>query len=197
MTGCMMIDPIGVDLDTACFEGAVKLLNCLEAQVAATVGGPVCRACLYPGVAVPMDVCHADTGCGSGSGHGMAAVRVASVQLLVQQVGTRCSFTAAQMAVTYEMSVYRCAHTIQRQAGVVTLPSCDELASDTAIVMDDAAAMRKALKCCYAVAPPGVAGGCPPMITNVSPWLPRGPIAGCMGGQMSFTVTLNDCGCAQ
>lgn len=191
--GCVTIEPAQVNLDASVFEGAVRLLACLEQQLAGTVGGPVCRACLYPGATVPMDACEASSDCSGVGGHGMAAVRVASSQLIVAQVQQRCSFTSAQVSVVYEMTAYRCAHTVTRNGGVPVLPTCDELASDTAIVLDDAAAMRRALKCCFTVPPS--AGGCPPAITNVSPWTPRGPVSGCMGGQMQFTVTFNDCGC--
>jgi len=193
--GCVTLDPVSTNLDVTVLDRAVALLGCLEDQLTITVGGPVCRSCIYPGQAVPMDVCQMDEGCGSG-GHGMAAVRVVAINLVPEQVGTSCLFSVSQLAVTYEMTAYRCAHTIQRDQGrAVALPSCDELASDTAIILDDAAAMRRALKCCFATPPPE--GGCSPRISAVLPWQPRGPIGGCVGGTMQFTVTLNDCSCAE
>lgn len=190
--GCVTIDPITTNLDGTVLEGAVALLSCLETSLGVTVAGPVCRACIYPGAAVPMDYCSTDSECASGA-HGMAAVRVAGIQLMADQAATNCTFFASQIAVTYEMTVVRCAHTIQAEAGQVVLPTCDELASDTAILLDDAAAMRAALKCCYAARPRG--GGCSPRVTAVGLWSPRGPAGGCVGGQMQFTVVLNDCSC--
>lgn len=187
----MTLDPPSVQLDVGAFGGAVKLLGCLEDQIALSVGGPVCQASLYPGASVPMDFC-GDDPCTS-DGHGMAAVRVVNIQLLPEQTSNQCQFIAAQMAVTYEMTVLRCAHTIQKSNGTVAIPTTDELASDTAIVMDDAAAMRKALKCCFGAKP--ATGGCAPRFPTIGPWLPRGPAGGCMGGQMQITVIMNDCGC--
>jgi hypothetical protein len=159
---------------------ADRLLTCLCDALDASLGGPVCRCCLAPGVAVPMDVC-----CQCGAGDGQAAVRVAQIypttsfpDPIVQS--SRCM--QMEWAVVLEMVVYRCAATLD-DSDPPQPPTCEEVTRDALVAADDAAAMRCAVTCCFGADPcePGAVPGA---------WQPIGPSGGCHGGAMQVTVAL-------
>lgn len=120
---------------------ASALLACLCEQLANTLGGSVCRCCLEPGQAVPMDVC-----CDCGHGNGKAAVRLAQLVPVGQPRG-RCAADDRWQAV-FEMTVQRCAAPMRDDGQP---PSCEEVTRDAAVAIDDAAAMRHAALCCPAL----------------------------------------------
>lgn len=89
-------------------------------------------------------------------------------------------------AITLEMGAVRCAPT----PGADRIPTTEEWDATTQAVMDDAAAMRRAL-CCFLDADPRRAGR---MIAV--PWLPLDIEGGCVGGVMEMTVMGPACDCS-
>lgn len=135
-------------LDGGVFEMASLFLSCLCETLTHTLGGPVCRCSLYPGeVITPMDFC-----CGCEGGLGMAAVRVygiapASANFPAQDFSVRKNCNHNAYVVTLEVSVYRCMSTIDQHGDP---PTVADLFRDVAIELDDAAAIRRTLRCCFA-----------------------------------------------
>jgi hypothetical protein len=86
-------------------------------------------------------------------------------------------------AVELEMGAYRCAATIDNRGNP---PSCERIVRDAEVILDDAAAMRRAANCCFRA---GEAG----RQLTVGAWQPYGPDGGCAGGTMSVTVRAADC----
>lgn len=164
--------------DTTALPLARALLNCLCAELGEAVGGPVCTCCLAPGPE-PMECCD----CAEGEGN--AWVRV----VRVFPTAARFPIPAADpnrcvtglYAVELELGVYRCVSVIDDD-GVP--PSCEQRTADTEKVLDDAAAMRRAVVCCF------VARG---RQAIVGEWRGRGPDGGCAGGAMTVLVEAGDC----
>lgn len=169
---------MAVAIDRFAVAMAEDLLACLCEQLAATVGGEVCRCCLSPGPA-PADFC-----CDCGQGHGQAWVRVvrifpASTNFPAQAASIQqCALNS--VGVELEMGAWRCAHLPDDQGNP---PTCAQVTTDTEVLLDDAAAMRAAVRCCFAPGRDYVPGE----------WTPRGPSGGCMGGAMTVTVQAYDC----
>lgn len=90
-------------------------------------------------------------------------------------------------AVTLEMGAVRCAPVGDED----TIPSMTEWDAVTQAVMDDAAAMRRAI-CCFIDAKLGRS-------TRVLPgqWQPLDVQGGCVGGIMPITITGPTCDCGQ
>lgn len=173
---------MAVNLDVTAYHLAVELLECLCAQLELTVGGPVCRCCLAAGAGVPADFC-----CDCGGGHGQAWVRVARIY------PTTARFPNAQVepdkcalgmwAVELELGAYRCAATVDGRGNP---PSCERVTRDAEVILDDAAAMRRAANCCFRAGEVG-------RQLMVGQWQPYGPDGGCIGGSMVVTVRSADC----
>lgn len=189
MSGCFTASPATVHVDCHVFEGAGLLLTALSNRLQWTIGGSPCRAAVYPGMSIPMDSCDA-VSCGATGAGGMAGVRVASIDFVAAQALTQLDLSDVQVAVTYELAVYRCAHTITQDATGVSFPTPAQLLSDSAVVLDDAAAMRLAVKCDY------LGSECHPRLLRTQAWTPAGPAGGCVGGRMQLTVILDDKRCA-
>ena len=158
---------------------ARRLLDGLVAELAATVAGPVCRVHLSPGAIVTADHC-----CECAGGQGQASVRLAQLYPsdpfpapLVDL--SRC--WAMTWAAQYELVVYRCSGVVDDDGEP---PSAERVEHDAQVVMSDAAAMVRAIGCCFAGGPCG---------NGVVPgaWTPISPNGGCMGGAMTVTVDLD------
>lgn len=167
--------------DTLVLPLAEELLGCLCAALADS-GNPVCQCCLHPGLATPMDFC--DCACSAG-GNGQAWVRVGRIYPAGARFPAQ-SFDADpckinSWGVELIMGVYRCVHTLDDDGQP---PSCDQVTSDTELILADAAAMRAAI-CCF--------GGDPDRQAIAAEWSPIGPNGGCAGGVQSITVQFYDC----
>lgn len=91
-------------------------------------------------------------------------------------------------AVTFELGVIRCAPTGDER----TLPTAGQWENTFRAVMDDAAAMRRAV-CCFGELKTGrVRNGLVP-----GPWLPLSVQGGCVGGVMTVTVQGPACDCVE
>lgn len=179
--------------DTLVIPYAERLLACLCAELAQSLGGPVCDCCLRPGGAlVPMDSC----GCGCSSANGQASVQVTSIfptsKFPRRGVDTEyrgpCG-TAVTWAADLTMTVYRCVHGLKQDGAP---PTCGEMDLDARIIQADAAAMRRAFACCDwnqpdpALRPAAIIPGA---------WSPVPPMGNCAGGFMPVTVDLGTLCC--
>lgn len=189
----------GLGLDSFAYDLASRVLVCLSDQLALTRGGPVCRSSVYPGEEIaPMDVCCEGTSC-----HGMAAVRVYRIAprtgRFPQQDHTARLHSCDKLnyQVTLELTVYRCAATLDDRGDP---PSVADLTWNVKVQMDDAAAMRRAVGCCYsAIAGRQVAGVTLPYTLTgdyvEDDYNPVGPAGDCLGGRQRFIFPVTDVPC--
>lgn len=169
---------------------AERLLACLCAQLALSVGGPVCSCCLRHGAhLVAMDNCTCNC---NDTGSGQASVQVTSIypsaKFPRQGVDTwdqpcRSGTWVAELT----MTVYRCVAVLSDK-GVP--PTCTQLEADFRKIQSDAAAMRRAFACCDW-------RGDPDNEARVIPgaWVPVAPQGGCAGGFMTVLVDLGPLCC--
>lgn len=159
------------------------LLNCVEAALAGTPGGPVGRVCDVPGL-LAWDDCQ----CGL-------------LALTVDRVFPSATFpteafdeilTAAcpppYEAVDLTVTVLRCAPNMDSRGNP---PTCAQLAAAAEVWAFDIEAVRGAIVCCMA----GLVGA-----GTVEEWTlratdPAGPEGGCVGADTHVTVGLMACGC--
>lgn len=179
-----MTEPAPEDLlpDTMVVPYAERLLACLCAELAVSLGGPVCSCCLRPGgVMPPMDAC----GCGcTDGGSGQASVQVTAIypsskfpRTGVDDWRGPCAAEVTWVA-DLAMTVYRCVHGVDEQGAP---PTCEELEQDARTIQADAAAMRRAFACCDWAEDARVVPGA---------WTPVPPTGNCAGGFMLVTVDL-------
>jgi hypothetical protein len=90
-------------------------------------------------------------------------------------------------AVTLELGAVRCAPTPNENS----IPTADEWDATVQAVMDDAAAMRRAI-CCFTDAEPGRAKR-----IMAGQWQPLSVQGGCVGGILPITVRGPICDCAE
>lgn len=179
-----MTDPVPVVDDPVAWCVADRLAACLCAQLVET-SAPVACCCLMPGSQVAWDDCE----------RGQAWVRVARVYRLG---GTFPAAATASddgncgglggWAAVLELGVLRCMP--QPDEGGA-LPSCDANRDVARLVLADAQAMRRAVRCCDWRA------GCVPPDARMllGDWLPAGPEGGCVGGTTLVTVEVSACVC--
>lgn len=164
------------------YDAAVALKDCLCTQVAALASPPQ-RCCLAVGAQFEMGVALNEDMCRCGT----AWVRIASfvpsnVFPAAVDEPTNCNPTF--WALTLEMGIARC----PPLGSMSDLPTCDEWATYTSQIMDDAAAMRRAVYCCEQ-----------PLIKArglkfvVGQWTPFGPEGLCGGGTLSVTLPVVAC----
>lgn len=157
---------------------AAALLTCLCAELT-EAGAPVCRCCLEFGQLAPADDCACEC---LGGGQGQAWVRVVQIAPYTSLSGTTptrspCSLGAAY-TITFELGVRRCV-TMTDEYGHV---DCDVRTEETARILSDAAAMRRVVACCPALADAQRGSGL---------WLPTPVMGGCAGGTLSFDTDIN------
>lgn len=168
--------------DVTALPLAQALLACLCSALDDTVGGPVCSCCLAPGPE-PVDCCDC------AEGEGKAWVRVVRIfpttSRFPQQALDPGACRTGGWAVELELGVARCVATIDDDGNP---PSCDDRNADTIKILEDAAAMRAAVSCCYPSTDLGRAWRSVP-----GQWTPIAPAGGCAGGTMLVTIESADC----
>lgn len=175
----MVADPMVMPL-------ARDLLDCYKIEIA-KVASPPAHVGLRPGTVVDhlLSTSH-DECC-----EGLAWVRPAgffpSSGVFPAQDATplKSALPARAWAVTLEMGAIRCSPT----PGPNTIPSTEEWDAVTQAVMDDAAAMRRAL-CCFIEAKQFRRGR-----TLPGAWQPLAVQGGCVGGVLTVTVLGPSCDC--
>lgn len=162
----------------AASELASQLLVCLVDELAGTVAGDVCRAHLSPGTSVTADQC-----CDCNGGQGQASVRVAQLYPTASFPTPLADLSrcwAMTWAAQFELVVFRCAATVDKDGEA---PPADAVGRDATVVLSDAAAMARAVSCCF---PDGCCG--PGVLPGT--WNPVGPSGGCVGGALTVLVDL-------
>ncbi|MFC7721151.1 hypothetical protein [Nonomuraea recticatena] len=170
-------------IDRTAYGLAEELLACFCAALEETTAGAPCRCSLLPGAQVAADLC-----CDCGNGNGQAWVRVDSMWPTTarwpQRLGEPEKCPINLWAVQLELGAFRCAAKVDNRGRP---PSAARLTRDAEIVLDDAAAMRRAISCCFRTADE------PKRRLVVGEWRPLGPDGGCVGGFMQVTVKADDC----
>jgi hypothetical protein len=169
------------DTDQSVTPVAENLLACLVAELANNADPPL-HASLRTGVQVELLMSTTRDECCEG----VAWVRVASIypsESFPDQDTTFSRCGPVAWAAVLEMGVARCAPTPE----AADIISSEDWTTLSRLVMDDAAAMRRAL-CCF---------------TDVDPdrmylaglWQPLPVDGGCTGGTQSVTVAIGACDC--
>lgn len=182
--------------DTQVIPYADRLLDCLCAALADSLGGPVCRCCLRPGGGLPpMDSCYCECGA-TGGGNGQASVQVSDYypsarfpRRGIDVWDDNCNTITWVAELT--MTVYRCVHVLAEDG---TPPTCAELDADARKLASDRTAMMAAWACCdWRRAEPGGEEA------SVVPqgWTPVGPLGGCAGGTFTVLVDVGPFCCPQ
>lgn len=160
---------------------AAVLLACLAEEVQKVTTPPRVTT-LRPGAQIELLLSrYADECC-----DGLAWLRVASIypseNFPDPDIGySRCA--PVQWAAVLEIGVARCAPTPDAQ----TLTPPDEWTALTLAILDDAAAMRRAV-CCWTEVQKDT-------MYLVGAWTPMTVEGGCTGGSMLVTVAVGDCDC--
>jgi hypothetical protein len=116
--------------------------------------------------------------------NGLAWVRLASVEPLMDVTDPNAMCTSSQRRVTYELGAVRCLPWGTKEAP----PTCAQWTEVAMLTDGDREAMEAAI-CC---ARPILGGGYRPVLAGV--YQPYGPDANCVGGTQLVTVEV-DCGC--
>lgn len=166
---------------------AYELLTCLEEELQ-KVEYPPARVGLRPGTVVDLLLSTTEDECCSGLGWVRPALFYpSSGRFPLQDEEPSVPFTGS-WAITLEMGVARCSPTPPETA----IPSPEEWNEVVQRVMDDAAAMRRAI-CCFIAADPVNRK------RNVLPtqWTPIEVEGGCVGGTLSVIVYGPACDCSE
>jgi hypothetical protein len=176
----MISDPLVMPL-------ARELLDCLDIEIA-KVASPPRYVQLRPGTVVDHLLSTSEDECCDGLAWVRPAGFYPSSGTFPVQDDTPIKGAAAgarAWAVTLEMGAVRCAPTPEATA----IPTGDEWDDVVQAVMDDAAAMRRAI-CCFIDAKHGRSGRVLPGL-----WQPLSVQGGCVGGILPVTVQGPVCDC--
>jgi hypothetical protein len=166
---------------------AYELLECLEQELA-KVTSPPARIGLRPGTVVDFLLSTTEDECCEGLGWVRPALFYPSADRFPLQAEEPQIPYVGSWAITLEMGVARCAPTPPE----TSIPSVAEWNAVVQAVMDDAAAMRRAI-CCFIDADPVNRK------RNVLPgqWQPLEVEGGCVGGTLQVIVRGPACDCAE
>lgn len=167
---------------------AIELLDCLNEQIQ-QVAKPPKFVQLRTGDIVAHLMSTTEDECCSG----LAWVRPVTfypTSQFPQQADRLTQKGVEAWAVTLEMGAVRCAPT----PGADRIPTAEEWMAVTQAVMDDAAAMRRALCCWIDSGPPGTAGVRAGQILP-GQWQPLPLEGGCVGGTLPVTIRRPACDC--
>ncbi len=128
-----MIDPLDY------YGIAVELRDCISAELAGTVGGEPARKCIVTGTDPAIRDCCKGLLL-------VSLVRDYPYRIFPQESDTLFACDSAQMALELTVFMYRCASQIQSNG--MALP-CEAHDAMTAVVVEDAAAIKRAISCCF------------------------------------------------
>lgn len=172
--------------DPVVMPRAQALLECLREQIA-LVSTPPARVGFRTGDTVEALISQVANECCDG----MAWVRVVrffpSSEIFPEQDSSPLPKGTSAWAIELEVGAMRCAPT----DGPTGIPSVEDWDNLTVQIMDDAAAMRRAI-CCYIE-------GASSRIRNTLPgeWSPLPTEGGCAGGTLSVIVRAPACDCSE
>jgi hypothetical protein len=175
----MVADPMVMPL-------ARELLECLDQEIS-KVDNPPAYVGLRPGNVVAHLMSTSEDECCSGLAWVRPATFVPSSGVFpVQDPAPIKGGGVRAWAITLELGAVRCAPTPDAES----IPTTEEWDAVTQAVMDDAAAMRRAL-CCFIEADPRRSGR-----VLAGAWLPLDVEGGCVGGIMNITIQGPACDCS-
>jgi hypothetical protein len=150
----------------------VKLLECANSAVSPQVG----RAYLAPGNAIAWDDC-----C-----NGQLWVRLVSLDSLTfaKMGATAVDPCGLTWTATIGLGILRCSSTISDRGEIA---SAEVVSMETLQMLADEAALCEAIYCCDAL---------PLNKFVVTRWDPLGPEGGCVGGEWTMTMQVNNYGCS-
>lgn len=160
---------------------AEQLLTCLTEAVA-TLAVPPRNVMLRPGTQAEFLLSTARDECCEG----LAWVRLSQVYpsaKFPQPDGAYLPCYPVQYAAVFELGIVRCAPMTDAE----DIPSADEWNTVTALVLNDAAAMRRAI-CCWTELTTDTQ-----YLTGL--WLPINTEGGCTGGIQTITIAIGACDC--
>lgn len=161
---------VGRGLFTMLSAAAARLAQ----ELAGTVGGPVARVVVAPASAVPADGCCVDVDGSYGQCHARLARLYPSRRFPAPDAGW--SPAPLEFAAEIELGVFRCVSGLDDQGEA---PAVEEMAADTAVAMDDVAAMQATALAVFG------------RMVVLGQYTPLGPSGYCAGGSMLFTVAFN------
>ena len=166
---------------------ALELLACLDEEIA-KVAHPPARVGLRPGTVVDFLLSTTEDECCEGLAWVRPALFYPSSSVFPLQDEQPPTPYVASWAITLEMGAARCSPTPPE----TSIPSVAEWNEVVQRVMDDAAAMRRAI-CCFIAADPINRK------RNVLPgqWQPLEVEGGCVGGTLAVTVRGPACDCVE
>lgn len=173
---------MSVQLDIVAMPLVELLSVCLCDALTGTVAGPVCQCYLYPGSVTTADFCGVSGNAEGSATIGISRIYPASPRFPNQAFDVKQCFDNL-WAVELVMTVYRCAATGKDGQP----PTAAQRRADLEKILDDAAAMRRAL-CCLRDDPTIDSAYVLP-----GEWRPIDPAGACVGGQMSVTIAATDC----
>lgn len=176
----MLPDPMVMPL-------ALELLECLEQEIDKVTRPPLYRG-LRPGQVVDLLLSTHQNECCEGLAWVRPALFVPSSGTFPIQDEQPSVIGTSAWAVTLEMGVVRCAPT-PPETSIPTNEQWNQVVQD---VMDDAAAMRRAI-CCFVDADPVKRK----KYTMPLDWQPLDVEGGCVGGTLQVVVRAPACDCSQ
>lgn len=174
----MVADPVVMPL-------ARELLECL-AQEIAKVASPPARVGLRPGTVVDHLLSTTEDECCEGLAWVRPVTFFPSSGTFPSQDEVPMKGGTRAWAITLEMGAIRCSPTPEANS----IPTTEEWDEVVQAVMDDAAAMRRAI-CCFIEAKAGRTGRVAPGL-----WQPLSVQGGCVGGVLQVTVQGPACDCS-
>lgn len=175
----MVADPMVMPL-------ARELLECLEQEIA-KVSSPPAYVQLRTGAVVDHLLSSNEDECCSGLAWVRPATFFPSSDVFPAQDDTPTPKGITGWGVQLELGAIRCAPVGDENS----IPTAADWDAVTQAVMDDAAAMRRAV-CCFVEQVERRA-----KIVVVQPWLPVAIEGGCTGGAMSLTIRAPACDCSE
>jgi len=149
-----------------------ELLGCAEAAL----DPPVARAYIAPGNTVAWDDC-----C-----NGQVWVRLLFLEslALAKMGATHMDPCGLVWTATFGIGVLRCSSTIDDRGEIA---SADALSNEALQMLADEAALCQAIYCCNVA---------PLNRYELTRWDPLGPEGGCVGGEWTMTMQVNNYGCS-
>lgn len=167
-------------MDPIAFPLAQQLLECFCLQLAQEGDDKPTICCLRVGEEVAYGLSTTQDECCSG----LSWVRITGLFPtgggFPEEGGQVNRCTPDSWGVELEMGVARCAPV----GDASTLPTCVEWTETARLLAEDAAAMRRAILCCFQS---------PTELFSVGRWVPFGPEGMCVGGVMTVTVLVDAC----
>lgn len=159
------------------FEVAIAVKECLCRNLESTLLGPVCRCSVYPSVIPTADICDVSL-----AGNGEAKVYIGRIYNS-RDFPNEVLFDKCDNYVVVEVvqTVWRCGPTVMEDG---QLPSILEVETATMGLLDDAKAMRCAVQCCLDTS-----------LFQVGEWSLQPLQGGCMGGQLTSLIAIDQDSC--